>query len=159
MSQINETAIRTPGVYTTEIPTLPPSVAQVSTAVPAFIGYTRTALDAAASKQLTNLPTKIFSLGEYEQYFGLPEDEAGIAVAVNIDTTNDPAIPPMTANATIANPSVHNMYYCIRHYFNNGGGPCYIVSVGPTGGGLNPQELEGTVPGQYGRWSCRISCM
>ena len=58
MSQINETAIRTPGVYTTEIPTLPPSVAQVSTAVPAFIGYTASALNEIGDS-LKNVPTKI----------------------------------------------------------------------------------------------------
>ena len=31
---------KTPGVYIEEISTLPPSVAEVSTAIPAFIGYT-----------------------------------------------------------------------------------------------------------------------
>src|SRR4051794_33149037 len=31
---------RTPGVYVEEISTHPPSVAEVSTAVPAFLGYT-----------------------------------------------------------------------------------------------------------------------
>ena len=34
------TTYKTPGVYVEEISTLPPSVAEVSTAVPAFIGYT-----------------------------------------------------------------------------------------------------------------------
>ena len=33
MSQINESAIKTPGVYINEIPLFPPSVAQVETAV------------------------------------------------------------------------------------------------------------------------------
>lgn len=149
MSQINETTIRTPGVYTTEIPTLAPSVAQVSTAVPAFIGYTQRAQD-LSGRPLTNIPTKIFSLSEYEQNFGLAQSEMGISVTVNIDTTNNPLIPPMTANAVIANPSVHNMYYSLRHYFANGGGPCYIVSVGPTGGGLDVLELEGAVAGSPG---------
>ena len=32
---------RTPGIYVEEKSTLPPSVAEVATAVPAFIGYTR----------------------------------------------------------------------------------------------------------------------
>ena len=31
---------KTPGVYVEEIATLPPSVAEVSTAIPAFFGYT-----------------------------------------------------------------------------------------------------------------------
>ena len=34
---------KTPGVYVEEIPKLPPSVAQVETALPAFIGYTNKA--------------------------------------------------------------------------------------------------------------------
>ena len=33
-------AYKTPGVYVEEISTLPPSVAEVATAIPAFIGYT-----------------------------------------------------------------------------------------------------------------------
>jgi phage tail sheath protein FI len=142
MSQINETAIRTPGVYTTEIPTLPPSVAQVSTAVPAFIGYTASALNEIGDS-LTNVPTKIFSLKEYEQYFGLAENEAGISV--NVAITTDPvtsAVTSMTAQAVIASPSTHNMYYSLRHYFENGGGPCYIVSVGPTTNAVDAGELQ-----------------
>ena len=67
MSQINESAIKTPGVYINEIPSFPPSVAQVATAIPAFIGYTRIALD-ADGLDLTGIPTKIYSLKEYEQY-------------------------------------------------------------------------------------------
>ncbi len=31
---------KTPGVYIEEIPKLPPSIASVETAIPAFIGYT-----------------------------------------------------------------------------------------------------------------------
>ena len=34
--------MKTPGVYVEEVPTLPPSVAEVATAVPAFIGVTAT---------------------------------------------------------------------------------------------------------------------
>ena len=34
------TTYKTPGVYVEEISTLPPSVAEVSTAIPAFIGHT-----------------------------------------------------------------------------------------------------------------------
>ena len=37
------TSFKTPGVYVEEISTFPPSVAQVETAIPAFIGYTEKA--------------------------------------------------------------------------------------------------------------------
>ncbi len=136
MSQINETAIRTPGVYTTEIPTLPPSVAQVSTAVPAFIGYTHQAEDEVGAS-LHLVPTKIFSLKDYELYFGFAEDETGITVNVQIDTVSV----AMTGNATINSPSVHNMHYCLRLYFDNGGGPCYIVSIGNSPASLDPNDF------------------
>jgi phage tail sheath protein FI len=140
MSQINETAIKTPGVYTTEIPTLPPSVAQVSTAVPAFIGYTQKALN-EIGESLTNVPTKIFSLKEYEQFFGFAENETGISVNVQITSGATPgSILSITGQAAIANPSPNIMYYCLRHYFENGGGPCYIVSVGATP--VNPLDTD-----------------
>ncbi|MEZ4691640.1 MAG: hypothetical protein R3A12_16380 [Ignavibacteria bacterium] len=45
MSQINESAIKTQCLYVNEIPSFPPSVAQVATAIPAFIGYTQKAVD------------------------------------------------------------------------------------------------------------------
>ena len=49
---------RTPGAYIEEISKFPPSVAQVETAIPAFVGYTATGV--------ANEPTRITSLLEYE---------------------------------------------------------------------------------------------
>ena len=64
---------KTPGVYIEEISTLPPSVAQVSTAIPAFIGYTE--------KGPTNEPAEINTLLEYEQIFGKAQPTAFTATA------------------------------------------------------------------------------
>jgi phage tail sheath protein FI len=130
---MNESAIATPGVYINEISTLPPSVAQVATAIPAFIGYTKDA-------SLRLKPTKIFSLKEYEQSFGVAKDET-ITVAINVTTT---PVASMSAVASIAAPSNHNMYHSLRLYFDNGGGPCYIVSVGDTSTSetILPNELQ-----------------
>lgn len=121
MSQINESAIKTPGVYINEIPLFPPSVAQVETAIPAFIGYTQDATN-EIGESLTNVPTKIFSLKEYETYFGKAENEEGIEVTIVRET--------LAADATITTPSPFTMYYNLRMYFINGGGPCYIISIG-----------------------------
>ncbi len=148
MSQINESAIKTPGVYVNEIPSFPPSVAQVATAIPAFIGYTKIALD-EDEIDLTGIPTKIYSLKEYEQYFGKAEDETTITVSVERITNAPTLASPLTtvktlsikANAVIETPSVHNMYYSVRFYFDNGGGPCYIVSVGQTAGNITDTVL------------------
>lgn len=123
MSQINESAIKTPGVYINEIPLFPPSVAQVETAIPAFIGCTAIAIN-EIGESLTNVPTKIFSLKEYENYFGKAENEEGISVDIVRET--------LVADATITDPSDFSMYYNLRMYFINGGGPCYIISIGDT---------------------------
>lgn len=53
---------KTPGVYVEEIAKFPPSVAQVETAIPAFIGYTE--------KGPKNEPTRISSMLEYETFLG-----------------------------------------------------------------------------------------
>jgi phage tail sheath protein FI len=79
MSQINESAIKTPGVYVNEIPSFPPSIAQVATAIPAFIGYTQIAQDMRGN-DLTNKPTRITSMLEYELYFGKAQPEINIVI-------------------------------------------------------------------------------
>jgi phage tail sheath protein FI len=142
MSTINESAIKTPGVYVNEISTLPPSVAQVSTAIPVFIGYTEKAVDADGNS-LTNKPTKIFSLLEYVENFGKAFNEEKLTVAVQKKTTSG-VTTSVLAGASIADISDHNMYYSLRHYFDNGGGPCYILSVGVLGidGTVKDTELE-----------------
>ncbi|MFT3823192.1 MAG: phage tail sheath C-terminal domain-containing protein [Chitinophagaceae bacterium] len=125
---------KTPGVYIEEIALFPPSVAQVETAIPAFIGYTQKAKK--ENDDLTLKPTRIMSLVEYVQYFGGPQDEKDIEVDLTDDggrtiievkfksgpNPGDPA----------KKPSNHVMYYAMQMFFANGGGPCYIVSVGAT---------------------------
>ena len=60
---------RTPDVYIEEISVFPPSVAEVETAIPAFVGYTaNTTLITAGD--LVNSPRRIKSLLEYEAYYG-----------------------------------------------------------------------------------------
>ena len=65
---------KTPDVYVEEISVFPPSVAEVGTAIPAFIGYTQKA-DAKAQNDLILKPTKIYSLKEFESYYGFPKED------------------------------------------------------------------------------------
>lgn len=120
--------LSTPGVYVQEISTLPPSVAEVETAIPAFIGYTEKA-DHLAAGDLKNLPTKIANLGEYILYFGNPhiETDDSISISVTDDGTGNFAV---TITPDHSKQSKYNLAYAIQHYFDNGGGDCYIVSVG-----------------------------
>lgn len=114
---------RTPGVYTEEISKFPPSVPAVQTAIPAFIGYTEKAEDERGSS-LANVPKRITSLLQYEQYFGgaplksldVNVVQSGTDITVTFDT--DPGLPS------------RYLYYSMQLFFGNGGGPCYIVSIG-----------------------------
>lgn len=119
---------RTPGVYVEEISKFPPSVAQVETAIPAFIGYTEKA-EKRNGDSLEMIPTRITSLLEYETYFGGADLETTIAVTVE-DEVTDGITSRSIKVAQPTTPSEFKMYYSLQLYFANGGGPCYIVSVG-----------------------------
>ncbi|MBY5456430.1 phage tail sheath family protein [Rhizobium leguminosarum] len=123
------TAYKTPGVYIEEIAKFPPSVAPVETAIPAFIGYTEKAIDGVFDLKLK--PTRISSLVDYETYFGGPQKETDITVAVT-QTKSAGLITFQKAVASLAEDkrSNHILYYSLQLYFANGGGPCYIISVG-----------------------------
>jgi uncharacterized protein len=112
---------RTPDVYVEEISVFPPSVAEVETAIPAFIGYTQRATKVLAD-DLRNRPTKIYNFAEFEQYYGAPDSPA-IAVALVTQGSG--------FQATVTPPATpHVLYYAVKMFFDNGGGKCYIVSVG-----------------------------
>ena len=125
--------MKTPGVYIVEKNAFPNSIVEVATAVPAFIGYTERADN--KGKSLTRRPTRISSISEYQQYFGFgPTPQFEI-----LDQSTPP--PVSTAFATggkdyILKPADgldggrYLLYYSILLFFQNGGGPCYIVSVG-----------------------------
>lgn len=140
------TAYKTPGVYIEEIPRFPPSVAPVETAIPAFIGYTEKAIDVVADDLILK-PTRISSLVEYERYFGRPQPETGVTVAAKVTTVSGVAtIDSVVATLAESDRSLHLMYYALQMFFANGGGPCYIVSVGhykaPVGTALVETELS-----------------
>lgn len=121
---------KTPGVYIEEIPKFPPSVAQVETAIPAFIGYTEKARRDGEDRTLR--PTRISSLLEYEESFGGPQRETAILVNVERQSTGGKITKELWTAAfdPAGVSSKHVMYYALQSYFDNGGGPCYIVSVG-----------------------------
>lgn len=123
---------KTPGVYVEEISKLPPSIAQVETAIPAFIGYTEKAVD-LRGQPLLNEPKRITSLFDYERFFGFAAAETGLKVSVT-GAINAPD----SVDVSIENRSKFLMYYALQLYFANGGGACWIISTGnyTDGGGL-----------------------
>ena len=101
-----------------EISIFPPSIAQVETAVPAFIGYTRIAQDRGQSLHL--VPTRINSLVEFEQLFGGAPDVTVDSIV--LDNDNNVTEVRLTDGFVL--------YDSLRLYFANGGSKCYIISVG-----------------------------
>ena len=123
---------KTPGVYIQEISTLPASIAPVATAIPAFVGYTATRIKNGETLPV-NTPVRVSSYLEYKEIFGesYPEDY-GVTLALDADGNTEVTINPPSSF------SPYRMTYQIYQYFNNGGGPCYIVSVGGFVAGPNP---------------------
>lgn len=113
------TTLSTPGVYIEESSLLPPSVAEVSTAIPAFVGQT------AQGAKLK--PTRIASLMEYEAIFGGPPK---IQVTITPASTGTPPT-PVTYAVDRAAFDAQPMYHQVAMFFRNGGGACYIVSIDP----------------------------
>jgi phage tail sheath protein FI len=142
--------LATPGVYIEEKSSFGSSVVPVQTAIPSFIGYTQKA--SRGSKDLTNEPTKISSLGQYEELFGgAPETKFTIETSEDFITG---------FQLSFVDNTRFLMHNSMRFFYANGGGDCYIVSVGnydetidagklndPKGGGLAALEkhLEPTL--------------
>jgi len=112
----------TPGIYVEEISTLPPSVVEASTAIPAFLGYTKQTGYNGVDRKM--VPIRINTMLEFLQYFG------------------GPPVPVVTAKAKMEGgfpvfdgfekftESVYTLYYSLDLFFKNGGNYCYIVSLG-----------------------------
>lgn len=109
---------KTPGVYVEEISTLPPSVGQVPTAVPAFVGYTAKAIKGGAS--IRNQAVHISSMLDYVDHFGGGYVPSEINVSLNSS---------LQVEGIKLDKSFY-LYDAIRMFFANGGGECYVVSVG-----------------------------
>jgi uncharacterized protein len=116
------TTYKTPGVFVEEIPKLPPSVAQVETAIPAFIGYSEKSEKNGES--LKAKPTRLSSLVEFETYFGGAYRFNPGDLKVLLDEANNFAVKSVAYTQ-----KVFFLHDAMRLFFDNGGGDCYVVSV------------------------------
>jgi len=118
----------TPGIYVEEISTLPPSVAEIATAIPAFIGYTETH---TGEQPIIKV---IRSLRDYEESFGqtpsapwkiIVKEAEAEQFSYEIQDLSGQLVPIFSKPKFL-------LWYAIDHYFRNGGGRCFIVSIGST---------------------------
>lgn len=120
-------SMKTPSVYIVEKSAFPSSTVEVATAVPAFIGYTEMALNGNVS--LLNKPFRITSMAEYHSFFG-----GAPTPLFTLEDAADGEMPTVvcgTKKMVAKRTGVpFTLYYHMLMFFANGGGPCYIVSVG-----------------------------
>ena len=118
----------TPDVYIEEISVFPPSVAEVETAIPAFIGYTEKATE-DVDNDLILRPTKIYLV------YGVSS-----STSAGRKRRNSPVTATADGGEALrcrrterrASPLSFLLYFAVKMFFDNGGGKCYIVSVGAT---------------------------
>ncbi len=138
------TSMQTPGVYIQELNAFPNSVVPVATAVPAFIGYTPQA--SYEGKSYFNKPTKVSSFAEFATIFCLPNPAPPAPPAKQYSpqyylvkeksqpTSGDYVQIDGNYYSVLPDPNtVYYLYNSIRLFYENGGGDCYIVSVGSYG--------------------------
>jgi phage tail sheath protein FI len=137
---------KTPGIYVTEIDAFGSSIVGVPTAVPIFIGYTQFAGDPVTGRPLYQTPVPIASLTEFSTYFGGPA--LHLFEVERAASTPNPLPPSFMADYTdgaagsysvasrgfdlhpVAGAARFSLYWQMRLFFANGGGNCYVVSVG-----------------------------
>jgi phage tail sheath protein FI len=124
--------LKTPGVYIVEKNAFPASAVAVETAVPVFIGYTEKA--ERKGKSFTGEPTRITSFAEYAEMFGHGYDHQFEFA----DKTK--SIEKFTPDLLKEPTNKFYFYNCIRLFYQNGGGNCYIMSLGNYGEGDNKKE-------------------
>ena len=134
--------MKTPGVYVVEKNAFPNSVVQVATAVPAFIGYTEVAT--LGNNSLHMKPFRLSTMAEYEAHFGAAPNYQ-FEVKEGSATPTDVTLPDATFKVRHTNGQPDEwrleqvgvdycLYSAMRLFFQNGGGVCYVVSIGQYGG-------------------------
>lgn len=133
-------AMKTPGVYIVEKSAFPNSVVEVATAVPAFVGYTEKADN--KGKTLLKKPWKISSMAEFHNYFGYGPKPV-FTIGENSDVNVESDFSQDGKNYLIQQKGGNYLLYnSMKLFFSNGGGPCYIVSVGFFADSIDAQKID-----------------
>lgn len=137
-------AMKTPGVYIVEKNAFPNSTVEVATAVPAFIGYTEKADN--KGKSLSNQAWRITSMAEFMSYFGFgPTPQFSFAEAAGAAAGGPKLSLSGKEYALEQVKGKYLLFYSMLLFYQNGGGTCYIVSVGKYGDDVDPDKLKAGV--------------
>ena len=133
--------MNTPGVYIVEKKAFPNSVVEVETAIPVFIGYTEIAIN--NGEPLTGKPWKISSMNDYHVYFGgAPKPKFTVVTTVPASGVDKLQFEFGTKKVWVTPVNNHTLYHNLLLFFANGGGPCYILSVGEYKANGVPLKIE-----------------
>lgn len=146
-------ATKTPGVYIDEKNGFPSSAVEVATAIPAFVGYTPKA--EYEGESYFNTAVKISSFQDFQAIFMKPNPAppapptAQYSPQYHLTEQKEPPAKGRSYNfggsiyTVEPDPgTIYYLYNSIKLFYQNGGGPAYIVSVGtygePTGSPIAP---------------------
>ena len=119
---------KTPGVYIKEQNAFGNSVVEAETAIPVFIGLTEKSPDTEPK------PVRISSMTEYEKYFGKEKThQFDVTLTDKTDKTEEGILSVQVKDKALQaklEGKLCTLYYHLAMFFANGGGTCYIVSVG-----------------------------
>ncbi len=134
-------SMKTPGVYIRENSCSPNSVVEVATDIPAFVGYTEKAI--LGKKSLLNKPHRITSMTEFRTCFGGAPNPVFSITELLGDTTGKTDFECNTKKYSLKQEQgKYLLYYSILLFLYNGGGPCYIVSVGDYSEEISTEALK-----------------
>ena len=106
--------VSTPGVYIVELDAFPNSVVATPTGIPVFLGYT-------AKADSGKKAMRIATMEEYISMFGAEPH-------ITYDYVSNPQATP--AYQPSPSTPAFGMYFAMQMFFNNGGGVCYLCSLG-----------------------------
>ena len=131
------TVLATPGVYIEEKSAFASSVVPVGTAIPVFLGYTQKA--ARGTKSLKNVPTRISSFAEFEQFFGgAPKVMFEISEDSSSVNGYSLAVDPVTR---------YLLHAAVKFFYSNGGADCYVLSIGDYSAGVSAKDFNDEATG------------
>ena len=121
---------KTPGDYIKEKNAFGNSVVEAETAIPVFIGLTEKAVD--GNETILYKPVRISSMAEYNTYFG-GANIPNFSLKLDNSSGDERLSVACAGNKYLcaeAPGNIPTLYYHLQLFFANGGGTCYIISVG-----------------------------
>ncbi|MDG1333913.1 MAG: phage tail sheath C-terminal domain-containing protein [Crocinitomicaceae bacterium] len=128
---------KTPGVYITEVNSFGSSIVANETAIPVFLGLTEYAnnpkgdsLNKVKGSSIVTEPVLVGSILEYENTFGGPDETGRIYVTASTDKDGKVYSAQNKNQDGTEDYEPGLMHPSVFNFFSNGGGSCYIVSLG-----------------------------